>query len=80
MKKLLALAALLLCSWVHAATIVAFGDSIATTSATDAGVIRGVDDLWALLVSKGVIAAGDIDPSLKAKLDARAALRAELKK
>lgn len=53
-------------------------EKLAALSATDAAVIRGVDDLCALLVAKGVIRADDLAADLKAKLDARAALRAEL--
>lgn len=53
-------------------------DKLAALAATDAGVISGVDDLWALLVSKGVLKAEDVPAELKAKLDEREALRTEI--
>mgnify|MGYP001579248728 CR=1 FL=1 len=49
----------------------------AALTATDAGVIRGVDDLFAALSKKGLLSAADV-PELAAKLDARAALRAKV--
>jgi hypothetical protein len=53
-------------------------DKLSALAATDAGIIRGVDDLWALMISKGVVKAEDRPAPLAEKLDARAELRAQI--
>lgn len=51
---------------------------LAALTATDAGVIRGVDDIWAFLIAKNFAKPEDRPAQLAEKLDARAILRAEL--
>ena len=46
--------------------------------ASDAGMVRQIDDIWGVLKAKGVITDEDIPPEVREKLAAREALRALL--
>lgn len=46
---------------------------------TDAGLIRGIDDLVTALKAKGVLADADLPAELRDKLAARASLRTQLR-
>lgn len=48
-------------------------------TATDAGMIRGIDDLIAVLIAKSVIKEADLPAALRDKVTARAAIREKLK-
>lgn len=49
-------------------------------AASDAGMPRVVDDLIAVLIGKGVLTAADLPLWANVKLEARAAMRTELKR